>query len=279
MGAVEPAPGRGIAALGAAAPAPAADHKALLDAVAAIARDAGRAILEVYRGEHATETKLDGTPVTAADHAAEAVILPRLAALTPDVPVISEERVAAGEPPDLGDGRFWLVDPLDGTREFVKRNDEFCVSIGLIEAGQPVLGVLYGPVDEVLYGAADGDAIRAVGAGAPAPIACRRPPADGLDLLVSRSHRRGEKVARFVAEAGITVRQHLPQGSALKFGRLAAGEADLYARLGPTSEWDTAAGHAIVLAAGGQLETLDGGPLVYGKADMLNPGFLAWGRR
>ncbi len=252
----------------------------LLPAVCDIARDAGAAIMKVYATDFAAERKADGTPVTEADTAAEAVILPALRSQTPDIPIISEENMVDGPAPDISGGRFWLVDPLDGTREFLKRNDEFTVNIGLIVDLEPVFGVLYAPaLDTIYFGAGEGTAMRASGDGDPEPIRCRAVPESGLDVLVSRSHSRGGRVDEFLADK--KVHSRVPCGSALKFGVLAAGEADLYPRFGPTSEWDTAAGHAIVRAAGGDVETFDGAPFTYGKrqANFLNPGFVAFGRR
>ena len=234
--------------------------------------------MAVYRTDFDSERKEDGSPVTEADTAAEAAIVPGLRLLTPDIPVISEEEFSAGKSPDKVGRRFWLVDPLDGTREFLKRNDEFTVNIGLIEDNVPVLGVLYAPALDLMYsGAGTGSATLIEGGGAERPISCRLPPADGLGVLVSRSHSIGGKVDEYLADE--TIKERIPQGSALKFGRLADGVADIYPRFGPTCEWDTAAGHAIVLAAGGTLETFEGTPLAYRKPEYLNPGFVAFGRR
>ena len=251
---------------------------ALLPAVVDIAERAGRAILAVYGRDFSAAQKADGTPVTDADHDAEAIILPALAELTPNIPVVSEECAAAGRTPAFTGDTFWLVDPLDGTREFVKRNDEFCVCIGLIEATAPVLGVLHGPALGVTYAAAGpGTARRRRGKRAAEPIAARAAPCAGLAALISRSHRRGAPVEEFLARFAVAERHAM--GSALKFGLIAAGEADIYPRLGPTCEWDTAAGHAVLQAAGGTVETIDGGPFTYGKPGFLNPGFVARGRR
>ena len=258
------------------------DYSHLLPGVSDIARRAGAAIMAVYRTDFDSERKDDGSPLTLADTASEAVILPALAALTPDIPIVSEESAETNASPAHIGSRFWLVDPLDGTREFLKRNDEFCVAIGLIDDGVPVFGVLHGPVLDVTYaGAGAGTATRAYGDGSPQPISCRVPPADGLAVLTSRSHRVDADLEAFLAD--YAVRERMPQGSALKFGRLAAGEADLYPRLGPTMEWDTAGGHAIVLAAGGSVLSLDknfhiDGPLQYTKPHYLNGSFLVTGK-
>ncbi len=234
--------------------------------------------MAVYRTDFDSERKDDGSPVTEADTAAEAAIVPGLRDLTPDIPVISEEEFSAGESPEKIGNRFWLVDPLDGTREFLKRNDEFTVNIGLVENDVPVFGVLYAPALDLMYAAAGtGSATLIEGGGEERPISCRIPPDDGIDVLVSRSHSIGGKVDQYLEDE--TVRERIGQGSALKFGRLAEGVADIYPRFGPTCEWDTAAGHAIVLAAGGSLTCIDGTPFHYGKKDFLNPGFVAFGRR
>jgi len=236
--------------------------------------------MTVYRTDFDSTRKDDGSPVTLADTAAEAEILPGLRDLTPDIPVVSEEQHSAGDgpTPDKVGQRFWLVDPLDGTREFLKRNDEFTVNIGLVENNVPIFGVLYAPALDLMYaGTGTGGATLIEGDREERPIACRVPPGDGLDVLVSRSHSIGGKVDEYLADE--TIRDRIPQGSALKFGRLAEGVADIYPRFGPTYEWDTAAGHAIVLAAGGSLTRIDGGTFDYGKPKFLNPGFVAFGRR
>lgn len=244
-----------------------------------LAYAAGDAIMAVYRTDFDSTRKDDGSPVTLADTAAEAVILPGLRALTPDIPVISEEEHSAGDSPEEVSNRFWLVDPLDGTREFLKRNDEFTVNIGLVENNIPVFGVLYAPALDLMYaGTLTGGATLIENGKPECAISCRTVPADGLDVLVSRSHSRSEKLEEYLE--GKTVRNRIPQGSALKFGRLAEGVADIYPRFGPTCEWDTGAGHAIVLAAGGSLTRMDGSTFDYGKKpSYLNPGFVAFGRR
>lgn len=252
----------------------------LLPAVCDIARQAGAAIMKVYATDFSAERKDDGSPLTEADTASEAIILPALEKETPSIPIISEEFMVEGEAPDISGGSFWLVDPLDGTREFLKRNDEFTVNIGLIVDLQPVFGVLYAPaLDAMYFGAGAETAMRSREGGEAEPIQCRDVPAAGLDVLVSRSHSRNDRLDEYLADK--TVGSRVPCGSALKFGVLAAGEADLYPRIGPTMEWDTAAGHAIIRAAGGEIETFDGVPLPYGKTQdkFLNPGFVAYGRR
>ncbi len=241
-----------------------------------IALAAGARILEIYGRDFAVHEKADLSPVTEADQAAEQLILERLARLTPEIPIVAEESVAAGRVPDVSGGRFWLVDPLDGTKEFISRNGEFTVNVALIEETAPVAGVVYAPARAALYYAdGPGRAFRRSGKGAAEPISVREPPADGLDVVASRSHRDARTDEYLEA---VRVRRLVPAGSSLKFCLLAAGEADLYPRLGPTMEWDTAAGHAVLAAAGGTVRTLEGGPFVYGKPDFRNPFFVARGR-
>lgn len=260
----------------------AADLQRWAAACCEIAVAAGREILDVYRRPTIeTVTKQDASPLTEADVRAHRLIVAQLAALTPTIPVLSEEAA------DIDYGmrrvwpRFWLVDPLDGTKEFVSRNDEFTVNIALVEGSAPVLGVVHVPArDETYWG---------FGAASAAPQAwCRRADAAEQPLrvaaaaarprvLASRSHR-GDSLDRFLTQLG--AHDIVSAGSALKFCRLAAGEADVYPRLGPTSEWDTAAGQAVVEGAGGAVVTLDGQPLAYNrKADLLNPSFIAYADR
>ena len=264
-----------------------AASRALLDAVAALARGAGEIVMEVYaRGSAQARTKADASPVTEADERAEAYIVPGLQALLPGVPVVAEEAVAAGRLPlqELSSvPRFWLVDPLDGTREFLARNGEFTVNIALVEAGCPVLGVVFVPAEPdegMLYsGVAGLGAWRARGRAAPEPIAVRREPAEGLTLVSSRSHDDAAALETFLAAhlRGRRVASRRTAGSSMKLCLVACGQADLYPRLGRTMEWDIAAGHAVLAAAGGQVLTLQGEPLRYGKPGLVNPGFVAVG--
>ena len=248
----------------------------LLPKVRTIAHEAGQVILRFYNGGIDAATKVDGSPVTQADIAAEHVIIPALHHLAPGIPVVSEEAAAAGHKPDISGGLFWLVDPLDGTKEFISRNGEFTVNIALIEAGRPVLGVVYAPATGDLYAAAGpGTAVHWVEGRHDYPIKVRTPPADGLTVVASRSHGAGSDLDNFLAQ--YKVKDRVSCGSSLKFCTVAAGKADLYPRFGLTSEWDTAAGHAVLLAAGGRVEQPDGSPLVYGKDDILNPFFIAYG--
>lgn len=253
------------------------DPASLLPEVVRIAQAAGRAILEVYEAGFEAERKADGSPVTAADRAAEAVILPALATLAPEIVAVSEEAVDAGRVPDIASGRFWLVDPLDGTREFVSRNGEFTVNIALLEDFVPVLGVIHAPVRRETYAAAGaGSAVMADRSGATTPISARPVPDGPLIAVASRSHR-SEDLEAFLGT--LAVAEERRAGSALKFCLVAAGKADCYPRPGPTMEWDTAAGHAILLAAGGRMTAWDGSPFVYGKPGFRNPGFVVWGAR
>lgn len=262
-------------------PSPTAIGESLLAEAEAIAERAGKVILEFYQGDIVQRAKADASPVTAADEAAEAVIVPALRALTPDVPVVSEEAVAAGHVPEVHgpanpSNRFWLVDPLDGTKEFISRNGEFTVNIALIEHGRPLLGVVHVPALATTYGGiVPGVARRRRGSETHA-IAARKPPADGVIVLSSRSHGDAGAMDAFLEAE--RVGGHITAGSALKFCLVAEGIADLYPRLGRTMEWDTAAGHAVVLAAGGRVTTLDGGELTYGKPGLDNPHFVARGR-
>ncbi|MCW5772924.1 MAG: 3'(2'),5'-bisphosphate nucleotidase CysQ [Rhodospirillaceae bacterium] len=250
----------------------------LIPHVVVIARQAGAAIMPYFRGDYATQHKDDRSPVTDADHAADAVLKPALAALLPGVPVVTEESVAAAPAPEsLAGGRFWLVDPLDGTKEFVAHRAEFTVNIGLIEDGHPVLGVLLVPPTDVVYAAAGpGTAVKIEGQSAPRPIAARAAPAAGIAVTHSRSHSSRKDLDDYLAPYRIAER--LVLGSALKFGLIAEGRADLYPRFGPTGEWDTAAGQAILEAAGGTVLDHAGRPLGYGKENFRNPGFIARGR-
>ena len=252
------------------------DSAALAAALRETALRAGLEILAVYGSDFAVLDKADASPVTEADTRAERVILEGLAGCAPEVPVVAEESVAAGNVPDIGGKPFFLVDPLDGTKEFIGRNGEFTVNIALIEDGAPTVGVVHLPaLDETFWTAGDDVAWRARGGGPAERVACRRPPGSGgLVVVASRSHRSAATDAwlrRF------EVAEIVSAGSALKLCRIAEGTADLYPRLGRTMEWDIAAGHAIIRAAGGSVEALDGSGLGYGKPGFENPYFVARG--
>ena len=252
---------------------------ALLGDIVMIAAAAGDVVWEHFAAGCAVETKADESPVTAADRAAELVILAGLARVAGHIPVVAEEEAAAGRIPDVGSA-FFLVDPLDGTREFVRRGTDFTVNIGLVERGRPTMGVVYAPARGRLYwgDTAHGgawtatrlphgeiEAAQAIGvrscAGAPCAVA-------------SKSHNTPATEA-WLAGAGVTERISI--GSSLKFVLVASGEADVYPRPAPTMEWDTAAGDAVLRAAGGRVFDLDGADLLYGKERFFNPGFVATG--
>lgn len=248
----------------------------LLDLARYAARAASVAILEVYEAGCDSRSKIDSSPVTDADERAERVILAVLAEAEPVIPVIAEEQCAIHGVPDRIPDRFWLVDPLDGTKEFISRNGEFTVNIALIDKCLPALGVVHVPVSNATYAAAGiGTATCQIGEGPVMPITARRAPASGAIVLHSRSHANEAKLGAYVA--GFPGAQRRASGSSIKFCLLAAGEADYYPRFGPTMEWDTAAGHAVLMAAGGRIDTVDGEPLRYGKPGFLNPAFIARG--
>jgi 3'(2'), 5'-bisphosphate nucleotidase len=249
----------------------------LLPDVIAAVEAASTVILAVYNTAFAVRAKPDATPVTEADEAAERIIMPRLEALLPGVPVISEE--AQGGPNAVTSvGRcFWLVDPLDGTKEFVARSGDFTVNVALVEDGRPTLGVVAIPALGSIYtGAGPGTAHGGIIGGPLQPIAARTPPEDGVIVLASRSHDTSADIDAFLNDINVAERRAV--GSSLKFCRIAEGAADLYPRFGPTSEWDIAAGQAVLEAAGGTVTTFDGASMRYGKPNFLNPGFVARGR-
>jgi 3'(2'), 5'-bisphosphate nucleotidase len=248
---------------------------------------AGAAIMRLYHEGTKVKLKDDASPVTEADKASEAIVLDALQRLAPDIPVVSEE-IAGDRSADLG-RRFFLVDPLDGTKEFIQKRSDFTVNIALVEDGIPCFGLVYAPARSLLaMTAAAGKAIEVMvepseGGADLATLDCRTlqvrvPSAEGLIAVVSRSHLDPVTEA-FLAKLNIAGRSDA--GSALKFLEVARGAADVYPRFGPTMEWDTAAGHAILIAAGGSVADAEGKPLRYGKtaAGLRNPGFVAWGQR
>ncbi|CAN5295129.1 3'(2'),5'-bisphosphate nucleotidase CysQ [soil metagenome] len=285
----------------------------ILESLVRIAREAADVVMAVYASDFTVRGKSDASPVTEADEAAEAIIVAALRTLTPDITIVAEEAVAAEGPPAVG-SRFWLVDPLDGTREFVSRNGEFTVNIALIEHGEPVMGVVFAPALGLLYAGAIGlgafieddspeaDEIRrpppegdeqsgqatfaqeqeASRAGHPTrrrAIHCRAAPSGGVTCVASRSHGDADALDVFLGNYldGRPLASLTNAGSSLKLCLIAAGEADLYPRLGRTMEWDIAAGHAVLAAAGGQVRDLEGEPLRYGKPGFENPHFVASG--
>ena len=247
----------------------------LLAPVVALAQQAGAAILEIYRQDFSVEHKSDDSPLTAADLAAHRCIMDGLARLTPDIPRLSEEGADIPFTERSAWQRYWLIDPLDGTREFVKRNGEFTVNIALIEDGRPVLGVVHAPVLGTTYAAAEGaGASKQDGDGPARPIRCSTT-AQPARIVASRSHVTPELEALLER---LPPHEALNIGSSLKLCLVAEGKADFYPRLGLTSEWDTAAGQCVVEQAGGRVCTTDGQPLRYNHKDsLLNPHFLVIG--
>ncbi|MBT3238507.1 MAG: 3'(2'),5'-bisphosphate nucleotidase CysQ [Rhodospirillaceae bacterium] len=248
---------------------------ALLEQVGDLAKSAGKEILKIYNSDFEVETKADASPVTEADRIAEALILRGIReGITAKYPIVGEEAFAEGNAPAVGAEPFWLVDALDGTKSFVAKNDEFTVNIALIEDGCPVLGVVHAPaLNETYFGSASG-AFAETGGEEARLISCRPPTDGGLVVVASRNHRTPE-LEEYIAT--LNVKTSTSAGSSLKFCQIASGGADIYPRLGRTMEWDTAAGHAVVEAAGGSVCTLDGSPLQYGKEGMENPDFIVRG--
>jgi 3'(2'), 5'-bisphosphate nucleotidase len=250
--------------------------QALMPDLIALARRAGNAILEVYEQDFSVTHKADDSPLTQADLASHVIIRDALAKLTPDIPLLSEESAGIDFHTRSGWSRYWLVDPLDGTREFVNRNGEFTVNIALIQDHKAVGGVVYVPVSGICYtGIIDSGAVRHAPGLDPVQIRVRRPCASPIVVVGSRSHAN-PKLEQHLATLGDY--ELVSMGSSLKFCLLAEGKADFYPRLGPTSEWDTAAAHAVVTAAGaagGSIIKLDGQALEYNRKDsLLNPEFL-----
>ncbi len=249
----------------------------MIEKITALAGKAGDAILEVYSGtDFGTTYKEGGSPLTRADTSANAVILEGLKRITPDIPILSEEVRAVPFEERRSWAKFWMVDPLDGTKEFIKRNDEFTVNIALIDHGSSVLGVVFAPALGVTYFGEKGSGGGAFkkGSGSPEPISVAGYGSGPVRVVASRSHG-GEALRRFVSKIGPT--RLVPMGSSLKLCLVADGTAHLYPRFGPTMEWDTAAAHAVVEAAGGLVTDLSGRPLKYNKEDLLNPHFMATG--
>src|SRR5262249_45385384 len=249
----------------------------LFEALIGAAIEAGRVVHNIYRDGFQVGLKADESPVTNADHAAEELILSRLRAVAPEIPIIAEEEGAAGRVPTVG-AEFFLVDPLDGTKEFIQKRGDFTVNIALIRDRVPVMGVVYAPAKSTLFAGnvATRTAFRSdesTDSPERAPrrtIKVRPVPASGVTAVSSRSHSTPQTDAYL---AGCNVSDRVSIGSSLKFCLVAGGEADLYPRLGPTMEWDTAAGHAVLLAAGGSVWAPGGTPLVYGKSGFRNSFF------
>ena len=267
------------------------DHRTLADALLASVLEAGAVEMRHYRAGVAVETKADDSPVTLADQEAEVILTAAIRKAAPGVPIVAEEAVAAGDMPVLG-RRFFLVDPLDGTREFINKRDEFTVNIALVEDGVPCFGIVYVPALGDLYVTIGKDAcvyarvapdsgVSSLAAAKAKAIHVRKPDPAALTAVASRSHLTPETetyLARF------KIASRCDAGSSLKFCLIARGLADIYPRLGPTMAWDTAAGHAVLLAAGGLVTDIQGAALTYGtrtsgtpKDRLLNPHFVAWG--
>ena len=240
-----------------------------------IVRRAGDEILKVYDSDFAVQTKQDHSPLTEADLAAHAVIADGLQRLAPDIPIISEESAL----PDFSErglwSRYWLVDPLDGTKEFINRNGDFTVNIGLIQSGIPILGVVSTPVDNCVWAGSLADGALQIKDSVQQKIGVRKANQQKITVVASRSHRSPE-LETFISE--LKVEQSISRGSSLKFCLIAEGKADIYPRTGPTMEWDTAAGHAVLIAAGGKMTGFDGTQFQYAKPDFLNDWFIASGK-
>ena len=247
----------------------------MLEPLLDIADAAGRRILEIYGTDFSVQQKADHSPVTAADLAAQEIIVRGLKRLTPDLPVLSEESSQIPFAERRRWDSYWLVDPLDGTKEFISRNGDFTVNIALVQQHAPVVGVVHIPAEDLsYYGVVGTGACRRKNRSAPEPIHVRPLAGGPVRVVASRSHR-GELLDAYLAKLG--AHETLSRGSALKFCLVAEGAADVYPRLGPTSEWDTAAGHAVLLAAGGHVINVEGTALSYNsKESLLNPHFIAY---
>jgi 3'(2'), 5'-bisphosphate nucleotidase len=238
-----------------------------------ITEEAGAIVMRHYEAGCDARVKADRSPVTDADEEAEKLILAELSRHFPGVPVVAEEAAAAGHVAQAG-AHFFLVDPVDGTKEFVKRGGEFTVNIGEIVNGEPVAGAVLAPAIGRLFAGRVGEGAFEISGGMTRSIFARKPAADGLVAVSSRSHpdARTDELLKTLAIKGST-----NAGSSLKFCLVAAGEADIYPRAGQTMEWDTGAGHAVLRAAGGRVTTWEGAPLLYGKPGFLNGPFIARG--
>jgi 3'(2'), 5'-bisphosphate nucleotidase len=252
------------------------DDTALLTLAAGLASQAGAAILAIRARGFEVEHKADHSVVTEADHAAEKIIVAGLRQALPGCTIVAEEEVASGKV-TAATPEVWLVDPLDGTREFTSGGDDFAVNIGLVRNGRPILGVVGVPATGEIFGGIVGVGAWRQKDGARSVVAVRPPPAAGLTVVASRHHGDQAQLDAFLG--GRTVAEVVNFGSSLKFCRVAEGQADLYPRFGRTMEWDTCAPQAVVEAAGGSVLTLDGQPLGYAKPGWDNPHFVCWGKR
>ena len=248
----------------------------MLPHIEELALKAGMAIMKIYEKEITPKYKNDFSPVTEADVIAENIIIAGLKTIAPEVPIIAEESFSSGHSPNINKNHFWLVDPLDGTHEFVEKNDEFTVNIGLIEDKRPICGVVHAPVLQKTYSGIVGvGAHYRFKAGQPKQINIRPAPKDGVTIVSSRRH--GDKMRIETLLEGRRIKKMTTMGSSLKFCIVAEGNADLYPRFGRTMEWDTAAGQAVLEAAGGRVTTLNVAPFRYAKFGFENPHFIAWG--
>jgi len=251
----------------------------LLNPIIDIARRAGEEILDVYNTSFDVETKGDGSPLTQADQRAHNLIVRELSALDPSIPILSEESTGDEQTERFGWSRFWLVDPLDGTKEFVKRNGEFTVNIALIEDNAPVMGVVHVPVSGESYAGTVGKGCVWLDGKGGDRLISTKPYTDGVPVVVASRSHAGGTTATYLEnlERHIGAPEVRSMGSSLKICLVASGDAHVYPRLGPTSEWDTAAAHAVVKAAGGEIFAPDGKPLAYNKESVLNPWFFVSG--
>ena len=247
----------------------------LIDRLRTLAKTAGAEIMRIYHTKFTVESKADASPVTLADRQAEQIILDGISReIGSKFPIVAEEAMAAGAATVVGSSPFWLVDPLDGTKQFVTREPEFTVNIALIDAGRPVLGVVYAPAIQSLYWGSSHGAFAEIDGGTARPIACRPVPGKGLTVVISKSHRSAADDA-FLSK--LDIKREISAGSSLKFCLVASGRADVYPRFGRTMEWDTAAGDAVLRFAGGRMTCADGSAFLYGKPDFANGDFIAWG--
>tara|TARA_B100000676_G_scaffold312058_1_gene384541 strand:+ start:188 stop:979 length:792 start_codon:yes stop_codon:yes gene_type:complete len=254
------------------------NREKLLKEMVALAGFAGKEILNIRDNGLNIRQKIDKSPVTAADEAAEQLILAGLSALTPTIPIIAEEEASKGRVSDIGCKTFWLVDPLDGTKELINNRKEYTVNIGLIENSRPTMGVVMAPALRKCFSAdVGGNATLKTDDTEPKKITVRRFSKNDRIITVSHSHGDQEKIKNLLKN--ISYSRVITAGSSLKFCLIANGEADIYPRYGPTREWDTAAGHAILAAAGGSVRTLDNKELTYGKNKFENPEFIAYGTK
>lgn len=250
-------------------------YSSILPDVIKIADQASERVLHIYQSDFKVDYKADQSPITAADLASHEVIVQGLRKLTPDTPVLSEEGADIPWEERKHWRRFWLIDPIDGTRDFTQRTGEFTVNIALIEDGEPVLGVVTAPaLKEAFWGAKGEGAHKRDRSGKISPMHVVE--AKAIKRVVASKNHLNDETKAFIEQVG--EHELVQAGSSLKFCRLAEGRADLYPRLGPTCEWDTGAAHAVLVAAGGKVETLEGEPLRYGKEDLLNPFFIATGK-